>query len=162
VFINTEHVEGFLGDLPRDAAAGSNLREIAGTAQEPVGYARCAPAASSNFFGARVVHLNVQNFGGAMKDDEQIRGFVEIEPVNDAEARPKRCGDKSSAGRGTGKGEMIQVERVDARARSLADHQIDPKVFHRGIEDLFNRRLQAMDLIKEKDFALFEGSQDSC
>jgi len=62
VFINTEHVEGFLGDLPRDAASRSNLCEIAGTAQEPVGYARCAPATSSNLLGARVVHLNIQDF----------------------------------------------------------------------------------------------------
>ena len=86
--IDTEHVESFLGDLARDAAVRANLSKVAGAAQEPVGNARRAPATPGNFFGTGVVHLNVQDFRGAVQDDEQIPGLVEIQPVDDAEARP--------------------------------------------------------------------------
>ena len=55
---------------------------------------------------------------------------------------------------------MIQVERMDSCAGPLTDHEIDPKVFHRGIQDFFNRRLQAMDFVEEENFALLERRQD--
>src|SRR5713226_7252864 len=61
-------------------------------AQQAVGDARRAAAAASNFFGAAFVHLDVQNFRGAVNDDQQIRRLVKVQTVHDAESRAQRRG----------------------------------------------------------------------
>jgi hypothetical protein len=43
-----------------------------------------------------------------------------------------------------------------ARARSLADDQVHAKVFHCRIEDFFDRRLQAVNLVEKEHLLLFE------
>jgi hypothetical protein len=71
-FIHTEHVQGFAGDIACDASAGADFGEIADAAEQAVGDARSATAAASDFLGAGVLHFNVEDFGGPMKDDEEI------------------------------------------------------------------------------------------
>ena len=160
LLIDAEHVQGFAGNFAGDAATGADFGEIAGAAEESVGNSWCATAASGDFFGAGIVHLNVQNFGGAEEDNEQVRRFVEIETVDDAEARTKGRGDESCASRGANEREMIQVEGMNARAGALSDDQIDAKIFHGGIEDFFDGRLETMDFVEKENFLGFEGSED--
>ena len=100
VFIDAEHVQRFAGDFASDAAAGANFGEITRAAKKAIGDARRSTAASGDFFSAGIIHLNVQNFGGAVEDDEQIFRLVKIEAVHDAEARTKWRGDQSGAGGG--------------------------------------------------------------
>ncbi len=87
VFIDAEHVQGFAGDLARDAAAGANFSEITRASKKAIGDARRSTAAPGDFFSPGIVHLNVQNFGGTVEDDEQIFRFVKIEAMHNAEAR---------------------------------------------------------------------------
>ncbi len=96
-FIGTEHGERFLCYTARDAASGANFREISCAAQKPIGDARCSTATTGNFFGAAFVHFNGKNFGGAVKNDEQVFRLVKFEAVDDAEAGTKRRGDESGA-----------------------------------------------------------------
>ncbi len=51
---------------------------------------------------------------------------------------------------------------MDAGAGALADDQVDAKVFHRGVEDFLDGRLQAVNLVEEEDFFGFERSEDCC
>jgi len=46
---------------------------------------------------------------------------------------------------------MLQRHLDAARSRALPDHDVNIKVLHRGIEDLLNRGMKAMDFIDEKD-----------
>src|ERR1700741_3415993 len=55
---------------------------------------------------------------------------------------------------------MVQVEGMDARARALADDQVDRKSFHGGIDSFLNGGLKAMNFVEEEDFLGFEGSED--
>ena len=80
--------------------------------------------------------------------------------MHDAEARTQRRGDQAGARGGADQREMVQVEGMNARARSLSDHQIDPIVFHRRIENLLDGGQQAMDLIEEENLARFERSEN--
>ncbi len=45
---------------------------------------------------------------------------------------------------------------MHARARPLPDDEVDAKIFHRGIEDFFECRLQAVNLIEEEEIARLE------
>ena len=152
VFIDAEHVQGFTGDFAGDAATGANFGEITGATKKAIGDARRATAASGDFFSTSIVHLDVQNFGGAVEDDEQIFRFVEIETMDDAEARAKRRGDESGAGGGADEREMIQVEGMNARARALADDEIDAKIFHGRVENFLDGGLKAMDFVEKENF----------
>jgi hypothetical protein len=149
-----------LGDGARDAAIGANFGEVSCAAKEAIGDAGCATATAGNFFGAFGIHLDIENFGGAVKDDEEVFGFVKIEAVNDAEAGAKRRGDETGASGGADEGEMVEVEGMDARTGALADDEIDAKIFHGGVEDFFDGGLQTMDFIEEEDLFFFQRSED--
>ena len=54
---------------------------------------------------------------------------------------------------------MRQVDADRARARTLADDQIELKILHRRIEDLLDRRRQAVDLVDEQHVARLQVGQ---
>src|SRR5215472_12676748 len=95
-----------------------------------------------------------------MDDDEQIFRLVKIEAMHDAESRTQWSGDQSSARRGAYQREMAQRKRMNARSRPLSDDQVHAKIFHRGIENFFNCRLQPVDFVEKKNLFLFEGGQN--
>ena len=49
-----------------------------------------------------------------------------------------------------------QLETNRSRGRALADDDVEHEVLHRGIEDLFDRTIEAVDLVDEQDVARFE------
>ena len=53
-----------------------------------------------------------------------------------------------------------QVEPDAARARPLADHDVQGKVLHGRVEHLFHDAAQAVDLVDEEDVALVQVGQD--
>src|SRR5208283_3255822 len=121
VFIHAELAQRLLSNFPGNASGGANLGEIAGAAEQAVGDARRATAAARDFLGAALIHLDIQDFGGAMKNDEQIFGRIELEAMNDAEAGAQGRGDESGAGGGADESEVVEVEGMNARAGALAD-----------------------------------------
>src|SRR5271169_4215672 len=48
---------------------------------------------------------------------------------------------------------------MNSRARALADYQIDSKILHGRIENFFERGLQPMNFVEEKEIALVERSK---
>jgi hypothetical protein len=80
--------------------------------------------------------------------------------MDDAETRTQWRGNQPGARGGADQREAIQLEWMDARPGPLSDHQVDPVVFHRGIENLFDRWKQTMNLVQKKHFARFERSDD--
>jgi len=55
---------------------------------------------------------------------------------------------------------MIQVKRMNACARALADDEVNAKILHRGIQDFFDGRLQAVNFVEEENLAQFERGED--
>jgi hypothetical protein len=98
--------------------------------------------------------------GAAQDDVLELRHGVELEARDDAEAVAQRLGEQAGAGRGAHQRERRQVEPDRARGRAVADHQVELEVLHRGIEDLLDGHLQAVDLVDEQDVARLEVGQD--
>ena len=67
-----------------------------------------------------------------------------------------RRSEQPGAGGGAHQGERRQVELDGARRGSLADHDVELVVLHRGIEDLLHHRVQPVDLVDEQDVAGLE------
>ena len=91
--------------------------------------------------------MNVEQLAGAADDRREFGGLVEIEPVHDAEARSQRRGDETRAGRRADQGEGRQINAHRTCRRTLANDQIQGVVLERGIEDLLDRRSEAVDLV---------------
>ena len=87
-------------------------------------------------------------------------GVVELEPVHDAEARAQRRGQQPGARRRADQRELLQRHLHRARARALADHDVELVVLERRIEDLLDRRRHPVDLVDEQHFALAEIGED--
>ena len=82
---------------------------------------------------------------------------VEVEPVDDPEARAQRRGQQAGARRRADQRELLQRHLHRPRARALADHDVELVVLHRRIEDLLDRRRQPVDLVDEQHLVLLRG-----
>src|SRR4029077_7196092 len=100
--------------------------------KQTIGDTRCSTAAAGDFLGSAFVHLNGKNLCGTVKNDEEIFRLIKIEAMDDTKARPQRSGDEPCASCGADEREMIQVKRMNARARTLADDQVNAKILHGG------------------------------
>src|SRR5712664_1412446 len=49
---------------------------------------------------------------------------------------------------------------MNAGSGSLADDEVDAKIFHGGIEDFLNGGLEAMDFVEKEDFFCFQRGED--
>ena len=85
---------------------------------------------------------------------------VVVEPGDEAEAVAQRAGDQAGARRRAHEREAREIEPDRARRRTLPDHDVELKVFHRGIEHLFDRARKAVDLVDEQHAAVVEIGED--
>ncbi len=160
VFIYAEHAQRILSDFAGDASGSADFGEIACAAEQAIGYTWRAAATAGDFLGAGFIHLNIQDFRGAAKNDEQVFGRIEIEAMNDAKAGAQGRSNESGAGGGADKREMIEMKGMDARAGTLADDKVNAEIFHGGIEDFFDGGLQPVNFIKKENFLFFKGGED--
>ena len=89
----------------------------------------------------------------------QLRHAVEVEADGDAEAVAQRRRQQPKPRGGADERELGEVDAHRARGRPLADDEVELVVLERGIEDLLDRRAQAVDLVDEQHVAVFEVGQ---
>ena len=111
--------------------------------------------------GGAVLDRHVQNPRRSPDDFLEIALVVELEPVHDAEPRPQRRRQQPRARRRADQGEFLQRHLHRSRARPLADHDVELVVLERRIENLFDRRRHAVNLVDEQHVALAEVRQDA-
>jgi hypothetical protein len=78
------------------------------------------------------------------------------------ETAAERGGEQACACGGSDERELRQVESHAARVGTLIDHDVDPEVFHRGVEILFHRFRDTVDFVDEQDVALLEVREQAC
>ena len=88
-----------------------------------------------------------------MDDRVELGRLVEHQAQRDAEALAQRPGDQARARRRADQREGRQVDAHRARRRPLADDQVELEILHRRIEDLLDRRREAVDLVDEQHVA---------
>ena len=133
--------------------------EIADAAQQTHRDPRRAARPPRDLGGALGTQVEIEDAGAARHDQRQLVRLVEDQAQRDAEALAQRPGDQARAGRRADQGEGLQVDPDRARGRALADDQVELKILHRRIEDLLDRRRQAVDLVDEQDVARLQVGQ---
>src|SRR5208282_805899 len=160
VAVYFKHAERGLGGGQIDGTGGAHLGVVAYAAQQAVGDAWRSTRAAGDFGGSGTVDFHTQDFGGTLDDDAQVIVSVELKPQQQAETRAQGRGEQSGARGGADEGEGLYIHRVRARGWALADHDVELVVFERGVEDLFQRRLQTMHFINEKHLPVTEIGED--
>ena len=107
-------------------------------------------------FRAVVGEREADHPGAARDDALQFVGGIKIEPDRNAETVAQGGGEEPRAGRRADEGEPGEVDLHRARRRAGADNEVKLEILHRRIKDLFDRRVQAMNLIDEQDVARLE------
>ena len=154
--IDLEPAERLVGLAGVDRLDPVDGGEIADPAQEPRGDARRAARAAGDLGGAVRREVDAEDAGAAPDDVLEFRDGVEIEPDRNAEAVAERRGEEAEPGGRADQRERREVDLDRARRRPLADDQVELEVLQRRIEDLLDRRRQAVDLVDEEDVALLE------
>ena len=104
--------------------------------------------------------LDAEQAGGAVHDQVELGGLVELEVGGEAEPVAQRPGQQAGAGGGADEGERRDLERDGGGARALADDDVDPEVLHRHVEHLLGRPGHAVDLVDEEDVAVVHARED--
>ena len=156
----SSRAEGAAGGREVDRLGALHLGEVAHAAQQAVGDARRPPAAAGDLGGARRIDRHAEQPGRAQDDLGQLLRAVEVEAVDDAEARPQRRADQPRPRRRPHQGEPRQVDLHRPRRRPLADHEVEAEVLQGRVEDLLDRRPQAVDLVDEQHLPRIEVGED--
>src|SRR3990172_3816933 len=157
--IDLEEAERFVRGGLGDPAVAVDLGVVAGSFQEPVDDAGCAPPAAGDGDRGAGIDVDVEDPGRALDDLGELGVRVEVEPVRGPEAVAQRRGDASGPRRRADDREGLEGEPERPRRRPLADHDVEGVVLHRRVEDLLDRVVEAMDLVDEKDVALVEARE---
>ena len=141
-------------------AVGAHLRVVADPPQQPVRDPRRPARAPGDLRRGGIVDRHGEDSRRAAHDLFEVGGAVELEPVHDAEPRAQRRGQQPGARRRADQRELLERHLHRARARTLADDDVELVVLERGIEDLLDRRRHPVDLVDEQHLALAEVGED--
>ena len=158
--VDFHSVERVFCDVRIDDVVMIDLREIAHAAEQAVCDSRCSTRPAGDLFGAFRIDLDIENSGRAFHDPLQLVHTVEIQMKHYAEPSAKRCGYQAGPSSRTDQRKFLQRHIQRPRASTLPDHQVEPVIFHGGIKNFLDRRMQPMDLVDEKYIAFFEICED--
>ena len=161
IAIDLQHRERGVGHVLVDLALRFDLGVIAHPPEQIVRSARRTPRASRDFGGARRVDLDSQQTRAAHDDLLHFLGRVIIEPRGHPESRTQRRAYHSRASGRADECKLWQLQSQTARLRALVDDDVEPIIFHRRIQIFFDRRLEPMDLVDEKDVAFFQTGEQT-
>ena len=151
--VHLEQLEPVARHLLVDASCTAHLGEVADPLEKAVGHARGAARARGDDLGARVVHVHLEDAGGAAHDPGQVGRLVKVETVGDTEAVAQRRGEQPRARGGSDQREGGKVQRHHRGARALAHGDRQPAVLHGRVEGLLESARQAVDLVHEEHAA---------
>ena len=141
------------------APVGAHLRVVAHAPQQAVGDARRAARPPAHLARGVVVDRHAEDPRRAPDDLDDVGLVVEVQPVDDAEARAQRRRQQPRARGGADQRELLQLHLHRSRARALADHDVELEVLHRRIEDLLDGGRHAVDLVDEQHLVGLESGQ---
>ena len=96
-----------------------------------------------------------------MHNLHQLLRRIHLQTEDDAEAVAQRRGERARARRRADEREPGQIQPDAARARPLADHDIQRVILHRRVEHLLHRMRQPVYLVDEEHVAAGEVGQDA-
>src|SRR3954471_665999 len=154
--IDLEQLQRVGGDLAIDFPAGLHLGEVADASQQPVGDARRAARSFGDLLRAVLVDVDLHHLGGAVDDLLEVGGGIEVEPHLDPEPRTHRRSEHAESGGGADQGELLDGHGDRLRLGSFGEADVDLVVLHRRVQELFDDRLEPVDLVDEEDVAFAE------
>ena len=157
--IDLEHFKRRAGYTRIDRAVRLDLREVAHTAQQPVGDPRGSARTTRDLNCAFGRHGHLQQPGAARHDAGELFGRVEIKPGGNAEALAQGVRQHARARGRPDQRERLEIELDASCSRALADHDVDLKVFERRVEDFLNDRRKAVDFVDEKNIVALKAGQ---
>ena len=161
VTVDLKHFQCLLGDPLRNNRIRPHLGVVARPAQEVVGNAGRAAAASGDFGGAFRFDGDAENARGTGDDLRQAPRIIVIQSDVESEAGTQRCGDHPLSGGGSDQREMRYIQPDRARPGPLFKHDIDEKILHGAVEVFLHSGIEAMDFVDEEDVSFLQGSQEA-
>ena len=146
--------------IEADDAAAAHLRVVADALEHPVCDSRRTAASARDFHDACVLRVNLQNRRASADDLRQFLRLVHFQPEENAEAVAQRGGQLTCAGCRANEREFRHGDANRPRGRAFANHDVDGKVLHRGVQHLFHRAGEAVNFVDEQHVPLIEVRQN--
>ena len=154
--VDVEQLERAVGERARDAFRPFDHGEIAHPPEQPPGDARRAARAPGDLVRAVGGERQADHSCAAGDNALQLLGGIKIEADRNAEPVAQRRSEEPGAGRRADQGEPGEVDLHRARRRPRADDEVELEILHRRIENLLDRRIEAVNLVDEQHVARLE------
>ena len=105
------------------------------------------------------IDRNLQHLGGALHNHPQFFFRIELQPQQNPEPRAQRRAQQSRPRSRADKRERPNLHHMRSRRRSLPNDDVQLVVLERGVELLFQHRLQAVNFIEKKHLPLAQVGQ---
>ena len=106
-------------------------------------------------------HADPKDRRTAFDDVLQFRNRIKLQPNRNTKPVAQRRCEKTQTRGGCNQSEFRKINLHRTRRWPLADNQIQLIVFHCRIKDFFNSRIEPVDLVNEKNVALFQICEQS-
>ncbi len=158
--VHFEQLEGLGRDVQRDLTAVTNLGDVSDAPEDPICHSRRAARPARDLYGSLVREVDAEDSGRAPHDRRELVLLVVAETERHAEAVAQRRREETGPGRRADEREVRQIERERPSAGALSDHDVEPEVLERRIQDLLDGPVHPMDLVDEEDVAWLEAGED--
>ncbi len=160
MLVHLEQLQRVIRHFLGDGAFSADLCEIAHAAQQPVGNPRRAARTPCQLGRGCLHNRHIQNARRAADDLLQVRLRVEVQAMDDAEARAQGRGEQAGSRGCADQRKFLQRHFDRSRPRSLTYHDVQLVIFHGGIQNLFDRRRHPVNLVDEQHFAVAQAGEN--
>src|SRR5580704_16792832 len=154
--VDVEQLERAVGERARHAVCAFDHGEVAHAPEQAPSDAGRAARAPGDLVRAVIGKREADHAGAARDNALQLLCGVKIEPDRNAETIAQERGEKPGAGRRAYQGEPGEVDLHRARRRPGADDEVELEIFHRRIENLFDRWIETVTLVDEQHIPRLE------
>ena len=160
--IDLDHRQRGVGDFSVDMAGATDLGEVANPAEQCIGDPGSSSRPRGNFERTCTFDRNFQQARRTFDDLSQFVVSVIIEAIGQPETRSKWSSQHAGARRRPDERKSWQVDLDRPRRRAGIDNDVQPEIFHRRVEILFDGRVQPVDFVDEKDVAFLNVGENPC
>ncbi len=158
--IDAESLESLARDRDLDDSLSGNGGKVTQPSKQSQRDSGSPAGPRCDLYGGFIGNSHIESLRGALDDQPQILGRVEIQALYDTEAIAKRRAQQAGPGRRSHQSEGRQFEPNGTGSRTLSNGQIDCEVLHRRVENFLDSCSETMNLVDEEYVSRFDVSQD--
>ena len=159
--VDAEHFECLDGGAFVDDAGAAHLSYVPAAPEDAVCDTGRATAAAAENVGSLFGEFDAQDAGATHENLDDIFFVVKFQAVLQAEAVAEGACQEPAARRGAHEREVLEREVHAPCRRAGVEHDVEPEIFHGGVEVFLDNAVQAVDFVDKEDVVFLQAREEA-